>query len=64
MNRKKNHMDIPIDEIDFDNLPSDEELEAMGPLEPINANRDEFFGKVVFPNDRQLKKENKNEKET
>lgn len=43
MNRKKNHMGIPIDEIDFDNLPSDEELEAMGPLEPINATREEFF---------------------
>ena len=55
-------MDIPIDEIDFDNLPSDEELEAMGPLEPINANREEFFDKMIFPKDRKLKKDGKDKK--
>ena len=64
MDKKRNLMDIPIDEIDVDNLPSDEELETLGPLEPINANRDEFFGKVVFPNDRQLKKDGTDEKKT
>ena len=59
MDRTRNHMDIPIDEIDFDNLPSDEELEAMGPLKPINANREDFFDKMIFLNGRKLKKDDK-----
>ena len=56
MNRKKNHMDIPIDEIDVDNLPSDEELEAMGDLQPINATMEEFCDKVLFPHDDKIRK--------
>ena len=55
-------MDIPIDEIDYDDVPSDEELEAMGPLEPIKVNREEFFDKVIFPEDHKLKKDDKDKK--
>ena len=54
--KKKNPMDIPIDEIDVDNLPSDDELETMGPLEPINADKEEFFNKVIFPHDDKIRK--------
>lgn len=58
--KKKHHMDIPINEIDFDDVPSDEELEAMGDLEPINGSFEDFCGKVLFPHD---KKTGKNKKE-
>lgn len=60
MNRKKkNHMDIPIDQIDFDNLPSDEELEAMGDLKPIDATTEEICGEVLFPEDNKIRKTKK-----
>ena len=55
--KKKHHMDIPIDEIDFDDVPSDEELEGMGDLMPINATLEEFCGKVLFPRDDEIRKE-------
>ena len=60
MNRKKkHHTDIPIDQIDFDDVPSDDELEAMGDLEPINATFEEFCDKVLFPHDKKTGKTKK-----
>lgn len=59
MNGKKKHTEIPIDQIDFDNLPSNEDLEAMGDLEPINATMEEFCNKVLFPKDDKIRKQKK-----
>lgn len=60
MNRKKKELlDIPIDQITMENLPSDEELEAMGDLEPINGSFEEFCDKVLFPNDKRIEKTKK-----
>ncbi|MCY4039019.1 MAG: hypothetical protein OXF09_06135 [Hyphomicrobiales bacterium] len=56
MSRKKQ---IPIEDINFDNLPSDEELEAMGDLKPINATTEEICGKVLFPEDNKIRKTKK-----
>ena len=46
MVRKKNHMDIPID--DIDNLPSDDELEAMEPLQGTGMTAQEFGKRYLF----------------
>ena len=59
MNRKRKHTDILIDQINFDNLPSDEELEAMGDLKPINATTEEICGEVLFPEDNKIRKTKK-----
>lgn len=59
MNRKRKHTDIPIDQINFDNLPSDDELEAMGDLKPVNATTEEICGEVLFPEDNKIRKTKK-----